>query len=129
MDYISFIKGSKKKATLRLGVIVKQANTGRVVYAHNEKVYDKETSAREEYRAIMLAVKSVPMGSRITIYTNNLTAVNVFSGIWKAKKHTDIVDEFLRNSDMKDVKVLYACDNPNEEVIQGMQEAEMVCFR
>lgn len=127
-NYIAFIKGSKKYDTLRLGVIIYHVESERIVYRHKEKIKNwTDTSAREEYRAIMLAVKNVPMGSHITIYTNNLTAVNVFSGVWKAKKHTDIVNEFFVNCYSKDVKVLDAGEHPTDEVKKGMAETENFC--
>lgn len=129
-NYIAFIKGSKKTRKLRLGVIVKLADSGQVVFEYSEKVTsDIDTSAREEYRAILLAVKSVPIGSRITIYTNNITAVNVFSGDWNAKKHKDIVNEFFQNCDMKNVVVLLAGESLDDEVRNGMKEAEILCWK
>lgn len=128
-DYFNaLIKGSKTNNALRLAVIVTKAESNEVFYKYREMFQgDNETSAREEYLAILLAVKSVPNRAHITIYTNKLTAVKVFSSIWNAKKHTGIVEEFLLESETKDVKIKYACECNDEEIKQGMAGAEKYC--
>lgn len=131
-EFVAFIKGSKRSSVrFRLGIVVRRKNSLENYYAYREehRLVDG-TSAREEYLAISLAAKSVPCGSRLVIYTNNLTAVRVFSGVWKAKKHQDIVEDFHKNCDFKEVEVKHSSEGVSDPFIAlGMEAAEKLCYR
>lgn len=130
-EFVAFIKGSQKTRTkFRLGIVVRRKGSLENFYAYREetKVADG-TSPREEYRAIALAVKSVPYGSHLVIYTNNITAVRVFNGEWKAKKHKDILEDFHNSCFNRDVEVRHPNeDATNSLVALGMEEAEKYCY-
>ena len=129
-EFVAFVKGSSgKKDTYRLGLVVRRKGVVENYLAYHTSVKSEDgTSAREEYRAIALAAKNVPYGSRLTIYTNNLTAVRVFSGEWKAKKHTDILEEFKNSCTGREVSVEHAVAK-DEEVMKGMRDAEKECYK
>lgn len=129
-EFVAFVKGSAKgKGRYRLGLIIRKKGYQEDYFAyHTGYKSDDGTSAREEYRAIALAAGNVPYGSRLTIYTNNLTAVRVFSGEWKPKKHLDILEDYMRRCAMRHVSVEHA-EAGEEEVMQGMHDAERECYK
>lgn len=129
-EFVAFVKGSaKRKGTFRLGVVVRRRGSMENHFAYHMRIRSEEgTSAREEYRAIAIAAKNIPYGSSLTIYTNNLTAVRVFSGEWKPKKHLDLLEEFKNSCVGRQVSVEHA-GVEGEEVVKGMQDAEKECYK
>lgn len=129
-EFVAFVKGSnEKKDTYRLGLIVRRKGAIENYFAYHMSIESENgTSAREEYRAIALAACNVPYGSRLTIYTNNLTAVRVFSGEWKPKKHLDILEEFKVRCSGRQVSVEHA-NTGEEEIRKGMRDAEKECYK
>lgn len=129
-EFVAFVKGSnRKKDTYGLGLIVRRRGAMDNYFAYHMSMKSENgTSAREEYRAIALAANNVPYGSRLTIYTNNLTAVRVFSGEWKPKKHSDILEEFKCSCSGRQVSVEHA-DTEEYEIMRGMRDAEKECYK
>ena len=131
-EFVAFIKGSEgSDGIFRLGFIVRRKGSNEDFYAyHDETIMSEGTSVRQEYRAISLAVKSVPYGSHLIIYTWNKTAVNVFSGIWKAKKHADIVEDFRNSCFQRQVEVKHPQDAKDRGLVyKGMGDAERLCYK
>jgi len=131
-EFVAFIKGSQKTQTIfRLGIVVRRKGSLENYYAYREDTkVAGGTSAKEEYRAIALAVKSVPYGSHLVIYTNNITAVRVFNGEWKAKKHKEILEDFHNSCFNREVEVRHSNEGASNSLVAlGMEEAEKLCYR
>lgn len=53
--------------------------------------------------AIMSAVNSVPEGGKVLVYNQSVYAVNVLSGKWKAKKHQNLISNYSKIAEKREV--------------------------
>lgn len=136
-NFAAFVKGSKTPDGYKAyGLVIRAGGEYDTFYScsyvcRNEGDASKieTTSTRMEYEAIVKAASIVAQGKSIIIYTNNETAVRVFNGEWKAKKHRDLLKEMERWKEGREVGVRLALyqDDWQEYVDDGMIAAELMC--
>ena len=54
----------------------------------------KQRNNEQELGAIIMAVRSVPNGSELRIFSDSQYAVNVLSGNWEAKANLDLIERY-----------------------------------
>lgn len=136
-DFAAFVKGSKTPDGYKAyGLVIWQGGKRETFYYcslvcqdEDENVKTETTSARMEYEAIVKAASIIARGKSIAIYTNNETAVRVFNGEWKAKKHRDLLKDMERWKEGREVGVRLAFYQGDwqEYVDDGMKAAELIC--
>lgn len=85
------------------------------------------TNNEMEMLAIISAVKWVPAGSFITVYSDSQYAIKVFSGVWKAKTNLNLVRLYKEVSKDKDVHFQWVKGhngNYYNELVDKMANAE-----
>lgn len=55
--------------------------------------------------AIMSAVNSVPEGVKVLVYSQSVYAVNVLSGKWKARKHQNLISNYTKIAEKREVSL------------------------
>lgn len=91
------------------------------------KGFLNKTNNEMEMLAIISAVKWIPDGESIMVYSDSQYAINVFSGKWKAKKNLELVDLYRRLSAGKTVAFEWVKGhngNYYNEIVDQMANAE-----
>ena len=91
------------------------------------KGFLNKTNNEMEMLAIISAVKWIPDGESIKVYSDSQYAINVFSGEWKAKKNLELVDLYRRLSAGKTVTFEWVKGhngNYYNELVDQMANAE-----
>lgn len=136
-DFAAFVKGSKTPDGYKAyGLVIRTGGKYDTLYScsyvcrgEEDELENETTSAWMEYEAIVKAASIIARGKSVAIYTNNETAVRVFNGEWKAKKHRDLLKEMGRWAEKREVGVRLAFHQGDwqEYVDDGMIAAELMC--
>lgn len=84
------------------------------------------TNNRMEMIAILESLLELPYGSEVEIITDSQYCIGAFSGAYKAKANTDLIEQFAKNVEQKNLDVTFTWvrghngDKYNEKLIKWL---------